>query len=321
MLAAMHLDTPLISAAPALFTEHDQVWLKMDCWQNAGSFKQRGVGRLVQEAVHNGAKAIVCASGGNAGFAAVYAAQACGVPVTIVLPGNSSLSARQAIAARGAQTIVHGDTWDQAHAFATQLAPQQGAAYVHPFDHPALWAGHATIIDEVVSTGTPFDCVIASVGGGGLLAGIVQGLHNHGLQHIPVIAVETLGADSLHQSLLAGERITLPAITSIAATLGARQVAQHAFELAREHRVISLTVTDAQAVQACLRFADAHRVLVEPACGAALAALSVHAQRLKEFRAPLIEVCGGIGVTFGQLKQWEQQFEQASSRSPIKSPT
>ncbi|MDT8999750.1 pyridoxal-phosphate dependent enzyme [Paucibacter sp. APW11] len=301
--AALHLNTPLLRAAPGLFPQ-PEVWLKMDALQPCGSFKLRGVGRLVQQAAADGAREIVCASGGNAGFAAAFAARSLALPVTIVLPETSSAAVADKIAAHGASVLRHGAVWDEAHQFASALAEQRGAAYVHPFDHPLLWEGHATLIDEVCAAGLDFDCVVTAVGGGGLFAGIVDGLRRNGRAEVPVVAVETLGAESLHQSLNAGELITLPAITSIATSLGARRVAQAAFERARSHPTISLTVSDAEATAACVRFADAHRVMVEPACGAALAALTVHEAALARFQRPLIEVCGGIAVSLASLSNW-----------------
>ncbi len=304
----LHHHTPLWLARPDYAAIDKPVLLKMDALQPAGSFKLRGVGRLCTQKVADGARAIVCASGGNAGFAAAWAGSKLGVPTTIVVPQTTSLQTQQAIAAIGATVAVHGSVWDEAHAHATALAEQIGAAYVHPFDHPLLWDGHATLIDEIVADKAPFDCVVASVGGGGLLCGIVEGLRRNGLAHVPVIAVETIGADSLHQSLAAGQLVTLPAITSIASTLGAKRVAQRAFDLAREHPVTSVTVTDAQAVAACLKFADAFRVLVEPACGAALAALDVRPELFAAFKNPLVEVCGGIGVSLDTLRAWQTQL-------------
>jgi len=304
----LHIETPLLLAPAGLFAGSDTVWLKMDALQPSGSFKLRGIGRLVQHAVAEGARAIVCASGGNAGFAADYAGAALGIPVTIVVPRSTSNPVRQAIAARGAEVLVHGKAWDDAHAHATALAERTGAVYVHPFDHPLLWDGHATLIDEVVREGADFDCVVTSVGGGGLLAGIVEGLRRNGRADVPVIAVETVGAACLNRSLAAGELVTLPAITSIATSLGARRPALRALQLAREHPVLSVTVTDAQAVDACLRLADTLRVLVEPACGAALAAIDAHRAAFAPFRAPLVEVCGGIGVSLAKLAEWRREF-------------
>ena len=103
----------------------------------------------------------------------------------------------------------------------------------------------------------------------------------------------------------AGELVTLPAITSIASSLGARRVAQQAFDWTRRHDIRSVIVSDAQAVDACLRFADDLRTLVEPACGAALAVAYQHPQLLAEFKKPLIVVCGGIGVDLVKLQVWK----------------
>jgi L-serine/L-threonine ammonia-lyase len=297
---SLHVNTPLLRAAPGLF-EHPEVWLKMDALQPSGSFKLRGVGRLVQQSAADGARAIVCASGGNAGFAATYAAVALGLPVTIVLPLSSSATVAERLAARGAEVLRHGAVWDEAHEFAVRLAAERGAAYVHPFDHPLLWAGHSTLIDEVFEAGVEFDAVVTAVGGGGLFCGIVEGLRRHRLDRIPVIAVETEGAASLQAALAAGELVSLPAITSIATSLGARCVAPEAFERARSHPTVAVQVSDAQATAACARFADAQRVLVEPACGAALAAVDRHAAG---FRRVLVEVCGGIGVSLELLRSW-----------------
>ncbi|WP_160007703.1 pyridoxal-phosphate dependent enzyme [Rhizobium sp. 18055] len=304
----LHLDTPLFRTQPSYSASNKPLWLKLDALQPSGSFKLRGIGRLCQHEVENGAREIFCASGGNAGIAAAYAGRALGIPVTIIVPETTSEEVRQSIAATGATVLVHGSVFDEANAHAVTLAEQRKAAYVHPFDHPLLWEGHGTLIDEVVVEGAEFDCVIASVGGGGLMAGIVAGLKRNGLSDVPVIAVETEGAASFHASLAAGERITLPTITSIANSLGARQVARHVFDLPKQHPIESVTVTDAQAVAACLKFADAYRILVEPACGAALAVADAHPDILARFKNPLIEVCGGIGVSLEKLKVWREQL-------------
>jgi L-serine/L-threonine ammonia-lyase len=150
--------------------------------------------------------------------------------------------------------------------------------------------------------------VACCVGGGGLLSGIVEGLRRNGRGHVPVIAIETDGAASYAAALRAGAPVTLPAITSIATTLGAKRVCQRAVDAAREHEIVSLTVSDAQAVAACAKFADAYRLLVEPSCGATLAALDVHPAVFARFECVLVEICGGIGVSLGQLAQWQARF-------------
>lgn len=301
----LHIETPLLETSPAYSASGRPLLLKMDALQPSGSFKLRGIGRLCEAEVKGGAGAIYCASGGNAGIAAAHAGRALGVPVTIVVPETTGEDVRARIEAVGARVVVHGAAFDEADRFARQMAEKEGAAYVHPFDHPLLWEGHASLIDEVVASGKPFDCVLVSVGGGGLMSGMIEGLRRNSRADVPVLAVETEGAASLAESLKAGERVTLPAITSIATSLGARRVAERTFEDARSHPTISLTVTDRDAVAALLKFADAFRVLVEPACGAALSVADVHAELLARYRNPLIVVCGGIAVSLEKIRAWQ----------------
>ncbi|MCU6434824.1 pyridoxal-phosphate dependent enzyme [Undibacterium sp. Jales W-56] len=297
----LHIPTPLLQHRALSAQLDKQVWLKMENTQPSGSFKLRGIGLLCQRAVAAGATHLVCPSGGNAGFAAAVAGAALGVRTTIIVPQTTPENVRQAIRAIGAELIVEGKQWDEANQLALRLCQDPAAMYIPPFDHPDIWDGNATLIDEVVKAAHRFDVVICSVGGGGLLSGVVQGLQRNGLSQTPVIAVETEGAASLHAAVQAGELVTLPAITSIASTLGASRVAQQAFQYTREHDIKTVTVTDAQAIQACLRFADDMRVLVEPACGAALAVAYQNLAVLAPYQRPLIVVCGGMGVDLAIL--------------------
>ena len=303
-MTTLHISTPLLEHRSLSARLGKQVWLKMESSQPSGSFKLRGIGVLCQRAVAQGATHLVCPSGGNAGFAAAVAGAALGVRTTILVPQTTHETVRQAIRAIGAELIVAGSVWDETNQAALRLCDQPGAVYIPPFDHPDIWDGNATLIDEAASQ-CQFDAVICAVGGGGLLSGIVQGLHRNALAQVPVIAVETAGAASLHAAIQAGELVTLPAISSIASSLGARRVAQQAFDWTRRHDIRSVIVSDAQAVDACLRFADDLRTLVEPACGAALAVAYQHPQLLAEFKKPLIVVCGGIGVDLVKLQVWK----------------
>jgi L-serine/L-threonine ammonia-lyase len=302
----LHITTPLLEHAALSAALGKQVWLKMENTRPAGSFKLRGIGALCQRAVAAGATHLVCPSGGNAGFAAAAAGVALTVRTTILVPRTTAESVRQKIRAIGAAVIVHGDVWDDTNEEALRLCKEPGAVYVPPFDHPDIWDGNATLIDEAVAQSRQqFDAVICSVGGGGLLCGVLQGLHRNNLQQVPVIAVETEGAASLYESVNAGRLVTLPAITSIATTLGAKRVASAALDWTQRHDVRCVTVSDRDAVDACLQFADHMRVLVEPACGAALAVAYRNLPVLAQFQRPLIVVCGGIGVDLTKLEAWK----------------
>jgi L-serine/L-threonine ammonia-lyase len=150
--------------------------------------------------------------------------------------------------------------------------------------------------------------VVVSVGGGGLLCGLLEGMHEVGWTEVPVLAVETEGAASFAAAVKAGHLVTLDRITSIATTLGARRVAPQALEWTKRHPITTWQVTDRDAVDACVRFADEHRVLVEPACGASLAAVYNKAEPLEGLRPIVVIVCGGAGVSLSLLDKWKKML-------------
>jgi L-serine/L-threonine ammonia-lyase len=281
------------------------VYLKMEAFQAVGSFKLRGMGRACQDACSRGARRLISSSGGNAGYAVAYAGRRLGVPVTIVVPVRTAARSRELIRGEGAEVIEHGDAWDDAHAYALALSARVEGAYIHPFDNPPAWAGHATMIHETAAAGIAPAAVVVSVGGGGLLCGVAQGMADVGWTGVPILAVETKGADSFASAMAAGRLVTLESITSIATTLGARTVAPEALAWAGRREIIPWVVPDRSAVAACLRFADEHRVLVEPACGASLSAAYERAEPLLGRPSVLIIVCGGAGVTRALLDQWD----------------
>jgi L-serine/L-threonine ammonia-lyase len=307
-MTPLHIETPLIESSPLSACSERRVWLKMEAFQPPGSFKLRGIGCACQEYARRGAARFLSSSGGNAGIAVAYAGRRLGVPVTVVVPKTSSDHAQALLRQEAAEVIVYGPSWQEANAYAQSLISENDA-FLHPFDDPLLWEGHASMIDEVARAGWRPDAVVLSVGGGGLLCGVVEGLRRNGWANIPVIAVETHGTDSLAQSLAAGRLVELPDITSIATSLGARQVCARAFDLAAEHQLVSAVVSDKDAVQACRTFLHDHRVLVEPACGASLALAYQRHALLQPFEKVLVIVCGGATATIEQLLEWSAQFD------------
>jgi L-serine/L-threonine ammonia-lyase len=305
----LHIETPLLESVPLSRNVHGRVWLKMESLQPSGSFKLRGIGNACRIHAEKGAKGFLCSSGGNAGLAVAYSGRKLTIPVTVVVPETTSTRAIKLIEQESARVIVRGKSWQEAHEYAT-CTLETGWVYIHPFDDPLLWTGHATVIDETVRQGIRPDAVVVSVGGGGLLCGVIEGLRRNDLPTVPVIAVETEGAASLAESLRQNRHTSLAQITSIATSLGAKRVADTAYALAVEHGVHSLVVSDKQALNACLQFAGDHRVLVEPACGASLAVVYDSAEFLDVGEDILVIVCGGAGVTFEQLEVWNRDLHE-----------
>ncbi|XP_019749413.1 serine dehydratase-like isoform X3 [Hippocampus comes] len=346
MAEHFHINTPLLESAAMSKRVGTTVYLKMENSQPSGSFKIRGIGYLCQQ-LKSRSKGFVCSSGclffgtlsyyhlnigtvlysswlscvhdvfipgGNAGMAAAYVTRKMGVPATIIIPSSTPHSVVQRLKDQGAHVKIVGKVWDDANAEALRLVKTEGLSYVSPFDHPLIWKGHSSLIAEAAASLGPNvkpGAVLISVGGGGLLCGVVQGLKDVGWMDVPIVAMETVGADCLNASVKTGRIVTLDDITSEAKCLGAKTVCTKAFEYSQSNEItiISEVVTDKQALHAVETFLDEERVLVEMACGATLAAVySGVVHRLQaEGRLPalldplLVIVCGGSNIDTEQL--------------------
>ncbi len=300
---SLHIETPLIKSQPLSLASGCSAWLKLEALQPPGSFKIRGIGAACEYYIQKGAKRLISSSGGNAGIAVAYAGRFLSVPVTVVVPETTTERAKELLKQEGANVIIHGASWHEANELAMSML-EENDAFIHPFDDPLVWEGHATMIDEVAESGLQLDAIVLSVGGGGLLCGVVEGLLRNQLDRVPVIAVETEGAESFHKSQLAGKIVNLESISSVASSLGAKQICNRAFQISKEHQIISAVVSDKSALIACEKFLNDHRILVEPACGAALALAYDRSPVLDKFDNILFIVCGGATATIDRIRQW-----------------
>lgn len=304
----LHHQTPLFFHHRLSKLRQQNIYFKMDCHQPSGSFKIRGIGHLCSQKHQQGTKGFVSSSGGNAGLAVAYSGKTLGVPTTIVVPSTTPEHVRELMRTLDARVMEHGDVWDESDVYARAYAQQHMCAYIHPFDDPMIWHGHASLVDEVKKQGPKPDLIVCSVGGGGLLCGIMEGLWSNDWTDVPVLAVETIGAASLHASVEAKQLVSLDAITSIAKTLGARKVAAKALEWTQKHPISCVQVSDTQSIHACIELLDELRVLVEPACSASYAALSLAHPLIQEAQTIMVVLCGGSGVNSNMMMEWKQQY-------------
>lgn len=264
---------------------------------------------------------IVSSSGGNAGIAATLVARKLGLDVHVFVPSTTPLKTREYLMHNGGNVIVAGNVWDEAHKEALNFLaslPLGTGFLVHPFEHEDIWQGHASIISEINSEiGLP-DVIVCSVGGGGLFCGILTGLLNLGSSKKPlVIAVETEGAASFNASVKAEKLVSIDAITSIAKSLGAKQVSEGALRLRETYGkefIRSVVVSDSDALDGILNFQKHYGYLVEPACGASLC-LAFNHKLLMKFvpelnldSVVLFEVCGGFQVDEALIDQWKREI-------------
>jgi L-serine/L-threonine ammonia-lyase len=300
--------TPMVRAAGLA----GEVFFKLENLQPSGSFKIRGVSHMISTIADRGIlERLVCSSGGNAGLAVATVGKQRGVPVDVYVPETTKPNMVQKLKALGASVFVGGENWNAADAFARlSVDPAKGFHYIPPYDDPLLWEGHASIIDEMVEEGNKPDVIVLSVGGGGLLCGVQRGLERNGWGDVEVVAVETQGAASFAAAKAAGHPVMIPGIDSIATSLGARSVTQGTLDTSIITKPFQ--VSDAEAVDGCLTLLNEYRFLVEPACGASVAAV-VH-PRFKEVVADherkkvCVIVCGGSNVNLDSINEWKKMF-------------
>ena len=179
----------------------NQVYLKPENMQVTGAYKIRGayykISTLSQEEKERG---LITASAGNHAQGLAYAAQAAGVPATIVMPTTTPLVKVNNTKDYGAKVILHGEVFDEAADKAAQLSQEEGLTYVHPFNDLGVATGQGTIAYEIFQDLPDVDVILVPIGGGGLAAGVstLAKLLN---PNVTVIGVEPEGAASMKASL------------------------------------------------------------------------------------------------------------------------
>jgi threonine dehydratase len=295
--------TPLVRSRPLSERTGANVYLKLDMLQPTHSFKVRGAfNALARLPPAQRAQGVITASGGNHGLAVAYAARTLGLRALIFLPAPTSDIRIRAVEAAGAEVVLHGAAWDEANVRALEVAAQTGMTYVHPFDNADVMAGQGTLVSELVDQLPRIDALVASIGGGGLLSGILSAVHAY-TPRTRVIGVETEGANSMYQSWKAGHIVELPRITSIAETLGARRTTPRPFDIVTRHAADLVTVTDEQAIRALLRLLRDEKLLTEPAASCSVAAVIEGKIPVRRDEHLVIVLCGA-NIALDRVCQW-----------------
>jgi threonine dehydratase len=294
--------TPLVRSGEFSRRLEADVYFKLDVLQPTHSFKVRGAfSALTRLDEAQRKRGVVTASGGNHGLAVAHAASALGIPASIFLPTSATQAKLSAIRRLGPEVVIHGAAWDDANVLAQRQAAEGGRTYVHPFDNADVMAGQATVMTEILDELRP-DLVVASIGGGGLISGILSAAA-HFAPEVRVVGVETVGADSMYRSREAGRIVELPAITSIAETLGARKTEKFQFETVMRHVSDLVTVPDEAAIRALLEILGTEKILTEPAASCSLAALLEGRVRYAHGERIVVVLCGG-NIGLDQVRAW-----------------
>lgn len=225
-------ETPLELAPNLSQRLHNQLLLKREDMQSVFSFKLRGaynkMAHLSRDLLQKG---VIAASAGNHAQGVALGARQLGTQAIIVMPVTTPQVKIDAVKARGGIVVLHGDTYDDAYAYARQLEAEKGLTFIHPFDDPEVIAGQGTIGMEILRQyQQPIEAIFVAIGGGGLISGIAAYVKRL-RPEIKIIGVEPVDSDAMNQSLKAGYRVRLSQVGLFADGVAVREVGEETFRL------------------------------------------------------------------------------------------
>jgi threonine dehydratase len=312
------IESPLENAPNLSRRLQNRVLLKREDLQPVFSFKLRGAyNKMVSLPSAVLERGVIAASAGNHAQGVALAAQRLDCRAVIVMPVTTPEVKVRSVAARGAEVVLHGDTYDEAFARARQLESERGLSFIHPFDDPDVIAGQGTIAMEILrQISSPPDAIYVAVGGGGLIAGIASYVKSL-WPRVEVIGVEPVDADAMTRSLARGERVRLDSVGLFADGVAVKQVGVHTFGLAQRY-VDRMVTVDTDAICAAIKdvFEDTRSIL-EPAGALAIAGLKadVEARCLRE--RTLVAVACGANMNFDRLAFVAERAELGEEREAL----
>jgi threonine dehydratase len=317
------IESPLEHAPRLSRRLQNEVLFKREDLQPVFSFKLRGAyNRIAQLSAEQAARGVICASAGNHAQGVALSARRRGIPALIVMPRTTPQIKVQAVLDLGGEIELHGDDYDSACEHALALAGQRGITFIHPFDDPAVIAGQGTIAMEILRqhdaahAGAPIDAIFVPIGGGGLIAGIaayVKSLY----PGIRIVGVEPEDAASMHASLQAGRRVTLPRVGIFADGVAVRTVGEETFRLARKYVDEIVLVSTDEICAAIQDIFEDTRAIAEPAGALAVAGLKKYVAREGATGRTFVTLNCGANMNFDRLRHVAERADLGQQREAL----
>ncbi len=249
------------------------VFLKCENLQRTGSFKARGAYvRISRLTADERSRGVVAASAGNHAQGVAFAAALLGTKATVVMPEGAPLPKIAATRSYGAEVVLHGTQVEDALACATELAGEQGAVFIHPFEHPDVVAGQGTVGLEIVAQCRGVRTIVVPVGGGGLAAGIAIAARGSD-PSIRVVGVQAEAVAPFPASLAAGHPVPVDPAPTMADGIAVARPGDLALGILAGLGAQVVTVSEEAMSRALLFCLERAKQLVEPAGAAGVAAL------------------------------------------------
>jgi len=301
------IETPILKLDHPTFTGDlgPNAWLKLELFQQSGSFKARGAYLAIQSLDDDEkAAGVVAFSAGNHAIASAWAAKAATVDVKVCLPKTADPFRVQMCEALGATVVICEDIAD-AFAQLERIQREEGRTLLHPFESPYMTLGAATCAAEYLEAVPDLEVAVVPVGGGGFISGMAAGFKIL-KPSITVLGVEPEGAQGVTQGLAAGAPQQV-SVNTIADSLGAPMSSPFSLSLIEKYVDAVALVTDNDLRRGMRILAETINILPEPACAASLVgAMGPFANKCQGKNLGLIACGSNVSV-----ERWQKLVETA----------
>ena len=296
-------ETPLDFAPNLSGRLENQVYLKREDLQPVFSFKLRGAyNKMANLTAEQAANGVIAASAGNHAQGVALAAKKLGFKALIVMPKTTPEIKVKSVKAYGAKIVLHGDSYDDALTYATELVKEKGMTFIHPYDDPYVIAGQGTVAMEILRQHNgDIHAIFVPVGGGGLVAGIAAYI-KFVRPEIKVIAVEPDDADCLNQALKAQRQVELPQVGLFADGVAVKKIGKEPFRIARQYVDQVITVSTDEICAAIKDIFDDTRSVAEPAGALSVAGMKKYIEQQGIRQQTLIAIDSGANMNFDRLR-------------------
>ncbi|MDI3298446.1 MAG: threonine ammonia-lyase [Bacillota bacterium] len=305
-LAGVAERTPLLRSAVLSERYGLDVFLKAENLQRTGSFKVRGAyARMLELGQEERQRGVVAASAGNHAQGVAFAAQALGLPATIVMPVDAPITKRSATERYGARVVLYGESFDEAFAWAVQIAETSGATLIHAFDDPWVIAGQGTVGLEIAEQLPDVDTVLVPIGGGGLAAGVALALKEAN-PAVRIVGVQSATVPAAYEALrrrraaaATGERPPRAEaspdghLPTLADGLAVKRPSERTLAILERLLDDVVVVSEEEIARAILHYLERERLVVEGAGAVTLAALAADERLRAGARRVVLLVSGG----------------------------